>query len=72
MDKPRPQYNRPPSFTKSGVFDQAVNADAILELGDGSIFRGIGFGTEGKSVAGECVFQTGELAFEFGFIKTMT
>lgn len=34
-------------------------ADAILELGDGSTYRGIGFGAEGKSVAGECVFQTG-------------
>jgi carbamoyl-phosphate synthase/aspartate carbamoyltransferase len=34
-------------------------ADAILELSDGSTYRGIGFGAEGKSVAGECVFQTG-------------
>ena len=68
MDKTRQAC----SFTKGGppavltpVFDQAVNTDAILELGDGSTFRGIGFGAEGKSVAGECVFQTGELAFEF-------
>lgn len=37
----------------------AALPDAILELGDGSTYRGIGFGAEGKSVAGECVFQTG-------------
>lgn len=33
--------------------------DGLLELADGSAFRGISFGAEGKSVAGECVFQTG-------------
>jgi carbamoyl-phosphate synthase/aspartate carbamoyltransferase len=33
--------------------------DAVLELSDGSAFRGISFGAQGKSVAGECVFQTG-------------
>lgn len=33
--------------------------DAVLELQDGTAFRGISFGAEGKSVAGECVFQTG-------------
>lgn len=38
----------------------AQNAvEAVLELADGSAFRGISFGAEGKSVAGECVFQTG-------------
>ena len=35
--------------------------DAVLELQDGTAFRGISFGAEGKSVAGECVFQTGML-----------
>lgn len=34
--------------------------DGILELADGSSYRGISFGAEGKSVAGECVFQTGK------------
>ena len=34
--------------------------DAVLELADGTAFRGISFGADGKSVAGECVFQTGE------------
>ena len=36
------------------------SVDAVLELYDGSAFRGISFGAEGKSVAGECVFQTGQ------------
>ena len=36
--------------------------DGILELIDGSAYRGISFGAEGKSVAGECVFQTGKYA----------
>lgn len=35
--------------------------DAVLELADGTAFRGFSFGADGKSVAGECVFQTGEL-----------
>ena len=33
--------------------------DAVLELIDGTAFCGISFGAQGKSVAGECVFQTG-------------
>jgi hypothetical protein len=30
-----------------------------LELADGTIYQGYGFGVSGKSVSGECVFQTG-------------
>ena len=37
-----------------------VPLQAVLELADGSAFRGTSFGAEGKSVSGECVFQTGE------------
>jgi hypothetical protein len=37
--------------------------DGILELADGSFYPGINFGAEGKSIAGECVFQTGEYPF---------
>ncbi|KAJ7280306.1 hypothetical protein C8J57DRAFT_123196 [Mycena rebaudengoi] len=37
--------------------------DAVLELSDGSAFRGISFGAQGKSVAGECVFQTGMVGY---------
>ena len=39
--------------------DGSELADGILELIDGSAYRGISFGAEGKSIAGECVFQTG-------------
>ena len=39
------------------------NANAILELSDGSAYQGISFGATDKSVAGECVFQTGALLF---------
>lgn len=34
--------------------------DAVLELSDGAAYRGVSFGAEDKSVAGECVFQTGQ------------
>lgn len=36
-----------------------TSLDAVLELSDGTAYRGISFGAEEKSVAGECVFQTG-------------
>lgn len=39
--------------------DGTEQAEGILELADGSAYRGISFGAEGKSIAGECVFQTG-------------
>lgn len=64
----RPVLSRAASSSNSGpppvaspLFkdEQSTPVDAILELGDGSTFRGIAFGAEGKSVAGECVFQTG-------------
>ena len=48
--------------------------DSALHLADGSVFSGISFGAEGKSIAGECVFQTGkyiarcDLRFRPGFI----
>ena len=35
------------------------NNDAVLVLADGSAFYGTSFGAQGKSVSGECVFQTG-------------
>ncbi|KAJ2923820.1 hypothetical protein H1R20_g13277, partial [Candolleomyces eurysporus] len=43
--------------------DGAIEADGVLELSDGSAFRGVSFGAEGKSVAGECVFQTGMVGY---------
>jgi carbamoyl-phosphate synthase / aspartate carbamoyltransferase len=63
----RPTLSRTPS-TVSGMpaapvtaprNDGSTSVDAVLELSDGSAFRGFSFGAEGKSVAGECVFQTG-------------
>ncbi|KIM31363.1 hypothetical protein M408DRAFT_64583 [Serendipita vermifera MAFF 305830] len=38
-------------------------SDAVLELSDGTLYAGISFGAEGKSVAGECVFQTGMVGY---------
>jgi carbamoyl-phosphate synthase/aspartate carbamoyltransferase len=34
--------------------------DMVLELADGLALSGTSFGAEGKSISGECVFQTGE------------
>ncbi|KAI1787477.1 hypothetical protein LXA43DRAFT_1028840 [Ganoderma leucocontextum] len=45
------------------VHDENKPVDAVLELADGTVFRGISFGAEGKSVAGECVFQTGMVGY---------
>jgi carbamoyl-phosphate synthase/aspartate carbamoyltransferase len=42
--------------------DGSDRVDGVLELADGSAYRGISFGAEGKSISGECVYQTG-LAF---------
>ncbi|KAI7961452.1 hypothetical protein MJO28_001941 [Puccinia striiformis f. sp. tritici] len=35
----------------------------VLELADGTIYQGYGFGMPGKSVSGECVFQTGMVGY---------
>ncbi|KAJ7641416.1 hypothetical protein FB45DRAFT_1125203 [Roridomyces roridus] len=43
--------------------DPGVTEDAILELSDGTALRGISFGAPHKSVAGECVFQTGMVGY---------
>jgi carbamoyl-phosphate synthase/aspartate carbamoyltransferase len=55
-----------PPVTFSPLNDDDVMSasnEAVLELNDGSAFRGISFGAEQKSVAGECVFQTGGIFF---------
>ncbi|KAF7305517.1 Bifunctional pyrimidine biosynthesis protein [Mycena chlorophos] len=49
----------PPIVPASGT---QIAQDAILELSDGSALRGISFGAH-KSVAGECVFQTGMVGY---------
>ena len=33
----------------------------VLEFEDGTAYEGVSFGAQGKSVSGECVFQTGQL-----------
>lgn len=50
----------PPVTSRSAQGADTGELDGVLELSDGSAFRGISFGAEGKSVAGECVFQTGK------------
>ncbi|KAF4622469.1 hypothetical protein D9613_009313 [Agrocybe pediades] len=37
--------------------------DGVIELVDGTAYRGISFGAEAKSVSGECVFQTGMVGY---------
>ncbi len=55
-------FNGPkaPVSVQLGRDEASFPLEAVLELADGSAFRGISFGADGKSVAGECVFQTGE------------
>jgi carbamoyl-phosphate synthase/aspartate carbamoyltransferase len=46
---------------KSVEWDEDMaEPDMVLELADGLALAGNSFGAEGKSIAGECVFQTGE------------
>jgi hypothetical protein len=50
----------PPIAAPQILASETKNApDAVLELIDGTAFSGISFGAQCKSVAGECVFQTG-------------
>ncbi|KZT20717.1 carbamoyl-phosphate synth [Neolentinus lepideus HHB14362 ss-1] len=57
-------YPHPPVTVPPQVNGESVPpVDAVLELADGTILRGFSFGKEGKSVAGECVFQTGMVGY---------
>lgn len=38
----------------------ASTSKMVLEMVDGSAFQGFSFGAKGKSISGECVFQTGK------------
>jgi carbamoyl-phosphate synthase/aspartate carbamoyltransferase len=49
----------PPSTAFSINENAADVVEGVLELADGSAYCGISFGAEKKSIAGECVFQTG-------------
>ncbi|KAJ7207910.1 hypothetical protein GGX14DRAFT_634388 [Mycena pura] len=62
----RPTLSRMTSISDPAspiVTANAPVADAVLQLSDGSAFCGISFGAQGKSVAGECVFQTGMVGY---------
>lgn len=58
-------FNQPTPLATSAIFHDETSPtesnalEAVLELSDGTSCRGISFGAEGRSVAGECVFQTG-------------
>jgi carbamoyl-phosphate synthase/aspartate carbamoyltransferase len=52
-----------PPATTVPFLEAGKQVDGILELSDGTIVRGISFGAEQKSVAGECVFQTGMVGY---------
>ncbi|KIP04431.1 hypothetical protein PHLGIDRAFT_109615 [Phlebiopsis gigantea 11061_1 CR5-6] len=74
MDVARPALSRVQSGLPNGLPAPPVTAqlvrdganattDAVLELADGTAFCGFSFGAEGKSIAGECVFQTGMVGY---------
>lgn len=70
ITSPRPPVKRAPSFTAPapgslyppatacGVEADVDAPDMVLELADGLALSGHSFGAK-KSIAGECVFQTG-------------
>ncbi|KAF1800844.1 hypothetical protein FB192DRAFT_1328301 [Mucor lusitanicus] len=45
------------------AFEDKDVTTATLVLQDGSSYQGISFGAEGKSISGECVFQTGMVGY---------
>lgn len=47
------------------AFDDKDVTTATLVLKDGSSYQGISFGSEEKSISGECVFQTGNFCIIF-------
>lgn len=53
MPSPAPPASAPP-------MGKEQSSEMVLDLADGTSYTGISFGAEGKSVSGECVFQTGE------------
>ncbi|KAJ7579732.1 hypothetical protein C8J56DRAFT_1104613 [Mycena floridula] len=66
MSVTRPVLSRAPStmtVRSPTTMTASIPNDAVLELSDGSAIRGLSFGAEGKSVAGECVFQTGMVGY---------
>ncbi|KAH8109140.1 carbamoyl-phosphate synth [Phellopilus nigrolimitatus] len=74
-DTARPVLSRTPTYANgfptapattalpNGRDSPSKNGNAVLELSDGTAFQGISFGATEKSVAGECVFQTGMVGY---------
>lgn len=58
---PTPPVTAPPVLDVRNPLPQS--SEAVLELEDGTAYRGRNFGAEGKSISGECVFQTGKVFF---------
>ncbi|KDN40097.1 putative URA2-multifunctional pyrimidine biosynthesis protein [Tilletiaria anomala UBC 951] len=63
---PCPPATLPPLAPGDAAPDAAANM--VLELADGTAYRGISFGAAGKSISGECVFQTGMV----GYVESLT
>lgn len=61
-----PAFDEPSSDatgSSTDLFSQASSSKMVLELADGTAYQGFSFGAQGKSISGECVFQTGQSAF---------
>jgi len=59
-------YTASPGESEDGnpeTRDALAKKIMVLELADGTIYQGYGFGVSGKSVSGECVFQTGMVGY---------
>ncbi|WFD43066.1 Carbamoyl-phosphate synthase [Malassezia psittaci] len=52
----------------SNPVGEESGSSMVLELADGTEYQGISFGAEGKSISGECVFQTGMV----GYVESLT
>jgi hypothetical protein len=50
---------------------KATTSKMVLELVDGTAFQGFSFGAKGKSISGECVFQTGKPVYQMHSINTL-
>src|SRR5579872_1713038 len=81
MDLPGPSGHFPWQGAAARLSWRAMPSrhNAVLALEDGSVFRGIGFGS-GATIAAECVFNTSMTGYQeiltdpsyFGQIVTMT
>jgi hypothetical protein len=56
------RFNGPaPPVTAPASTEVASHNKMVLEMQDGTLFEGYSFGAD-RSIAGECVFQTGEFS----------